>query len=84
MSSSHLSSLETSLKEQKYVALNYLTEAFEEARLEGVEGECLSQVALFVAFKELVELYGEDVASDFADKLTQRIQDGEFTVKSRQ
>ena len=40
--------------EQKQIALSYLHEAWGEARLEGVDGDCLAQAALFTALTELV------------------------------
>ena len=48
--------------EQKQVALAYLREAWAEARLDGVEDDCLAQACLFTALAELVSTYGEDAA----------------------
>jgi hypothetical protein len=71
--------------EQKRLALGYLQEAWTEARLEGIEGDCLAQSALFVAFAELVSTYGEDAAARYAENLSARIRNGEFTIeRSRQ
>ena len=36
-------------REQKLVALGYLREAWAEARLDGVDGDCLAQACLFAA-----------------------------------
>ena len=66
--------------EQKRAALNYLNEAWTEARLEGIDGDCLAQACLFTALAELVTTYGEDAAARFAEGLGKRIRNGEFTL----
>ena len=67
--------------EQKKAALGYLSEAWAEARHDGVDGDCLAQVSLFAAFAELVGTYGEEAAAKYADSLSKRIRSGEFTVE---
>ena len=67
--------------EQKRVALGYLQEAWAEARLDGVAGDCLAQTCLFAALAELVTTYGEEAAASFADGLSKRIRNGEFTLE---
>ena len=54
-------------REQKMVALGYLHEAWAEARLDGVDGDCLAQACLFSALAELVSTYGEDATAKFAE-----------------
>ena len=49
--------------EQKQTALNYLSEAWAEARHDGVDGDCLAQASLFAALAELVKTYGEDAVA---------------------
>lgn len=71
-------------REQKRVALGYLHEAWAEARLDGVDGDCLAQACLFAAFAEFVATYGEDAAATFAEGLGTRIRNGEFSVDLRQ
>jgi quercetin dioxygenase-like cupin family protein len=39
--------------EQKQAALTYLSEAWAEARHDGVDGDCLAQASLFTALAEL-------------------------------
>ena len=71
--------------EQKQIALGYLLEAWHEARLEGVDGDCLAQASLFSALSELVTTYGEDATAKYAEGLPARIRNGEFSVRiSRQ
>jgi hypothetical protein len=56
-----------------------------EARLECIEGDCLAQTALFLAFAELISTYGEEAAARYAEGLGERIRNGEFSVElSRQ
>jgi hypothetical protein len=67
-------------REQKKLALGYLQEAWAEARLDGIDGDCLAQACLFTAMAELVTTYGEDAAAKFAEKLPARIRNGEFSI----
>jgi len=66
--------------EQKRAALGYLHEAWQEARIDGIDGDCLAQACLFTALAELVSTYGEDAAATFAEGLSGRIRNGEFSV----
>jgi hypothetical protein len=66
--------------EQKKAALGYVHEAWAEARLDGVDADCMAQSCLFAAFVELVSTYGEDAAAAFAEGLPARIRNGEFSV----
>ena len=66
--------------EQKQAALGYLHEAWAEARLDGIDGDCLAQACLFAALAELVTTYGEDAAASFAEGLALRIRNGEFSL----
>jgi hypothetical protein len=66
--------------EQKRVALGYLQEAWAEARLDGVDGDCLAQTCLFAALAEFVTTYGEEAAATFTEGLGTRIRNGEFSV----
>ena len=67
--------------EQKRVALGYLQEAWAEARLDGIDGDCLAQACLFAALAEFVSTYGEDAAATFAEGLGNRIRNGEFSLE---
>jgi hypothetical protein len=68
--------------EHKRAALGYLHEAWTEARLEGIDGDCLAQACLFAAFAEFVSTYGEDAAAQFAEGLAGRIRNGEFSLRA--
>jgi len=69
---------------ERQAALAMLSEAWDEARIEGIDGDCLAQVALFRAFNELVSTYGEEATARYADGLGERIRRGEFTVAPKQ
>ena len=66
--------------EHKRAALAYLREAWAEARLDGIDGDCLAQACLFAAFAEFVSTYGEDAAATYAEGLAARIRNGEFSL----
>jgi hypothetical protein len=66
--------------EQKQAALTYLSEAWAEARHDGVDGDCLAQASLFAALAELVGTYGEDAVATFVEGLTSRVRNGEFSI----
>jgi hypothetical protein len=70
--------------EQKRVALGYLQEAWAEARLDGIDGDCLAQACLFAALAEFVSTYGEEAAATFAEGLSERIRNREFTLEQQQ
>jgi hypothetical protein len=67
--------------EHKRAALSYLHEAWNEARHEGIDGDCLAQACLFAAFAEFVASYGEEAAARFAEGLARRIRQGEFSLE---
>jgi hypothetical protein len=69
--------------EQKRAALGYLHEAWTEARIDGIDGDCLAQACLFAAFAEFVTTYGEEPAAQFAEGLALRIRNGEFSLRTR-
>ena len=67
-------------QEQKQAALSYFSEAWAEARHDGVDGDCLAQASLFAAFAELVGTYGEDAVAKFVEGLPLRVRNGEFST----
>jgi hypothetical protein len=65
-------------------ALDYVTEAFAEAVLDGVEAEAFAEAAIATALRELVAAHGEErVAGLFAD-FPERVRAGEFSSCVRQ
>jgi len=65
-------------------ALVYVSEAFAEAVLDGIDVDAFADAALCAAFRELVAMYGEDRVATIADGLSERIRRGEFSLRSRQ
>jgi hypothetical protein len=68
-------------RDHKQAALAHLHEAWSEALLEGIDGDCLAQVCLFAAFAELVSTYGEEASARLAEGLAMRIRKGEFSLE---
>ena len=69
--------------EEKRYALDLVTEAFTEGRLEGLDPDCLAHAAIFAGFEELVSTYGEDAAATYAESLVNRIRSGGFSTAPR-
>lgn len=67
-------------QEQKQAALSYIQEAWAEARLDGIDDDCMAQACLFAALIEFVSTYGEEAAAGFAEGLPVRIRNGEFST----
>jgi len=65
---------------ERFAALTYLEEAWEGAMLDGLPPECVAQAALFRAFAELVDSFGEEATATFAESLPERLRRGEFTL----
>ena len=74
---------ETSAADDRRAALGFVTEAFAEAILAGLESDSFAHAALFAAFQELVGVYGEDAVARFAERLPERIRHGEFSIASK-
>lgn len=75
--------LDETAADERRAALGYVTEAFAEATLAGIEGDCFAHAALFAAFSKLVTTYGEEAVAQFAERLPPRIRNGEFSVATR-
>ena len=67
-------------EDQRNAAMGYVSEAFAEARLDGLDIDCIAQAAIFASFVEMVATYGEEATATFADSLAERVRAGEFTV----
>ncbi len=69
--------------DQHRAALAYVTEAFAEAILAGIESDSFAQAALSAGLRELVATYGEEAVATFTESLPARIRAGEFTFAAR-
>lgn len=65
--------------DEQSAALAFVTEAFAEAILAGIESDSFAHAALFAALRELVATYGEESVACFADRLPGRLRAGEFS-----
>jgi hypothetical protein len=79
-----LSHEELDAADARRAALAYVSEAFAEAVLDGIDVDAFADAALCAAFRELVANYGEDRVAAIADGLPERIRRGEFSMRSRQ
>jgi len=68
--------------EQKQAAIGYLHEAWAEAKLDWIDGYCMAQACRFAALSELVTTYGEDATARYAEGLSKRVANGEFSIES--
>ncbi|MEZ5841317.1 MAG: hypothetical protein R3D02_13125 [Hyphomicrobiales bacterium] len=74
---------EGGIEEQKQAALGYIRDAWEDALAHGIDPDILVNAALFQAFTDLVSCYGESPVADFAAKLPNKIQRGDFTIQRK-
>ncbi len=79
----NLTSFDETGGEQQRAALSYVTEAFAEAILAGIESDSFAQAALSAALRELVATYGEETVARFVETLPGHIRSGEFTYAAR-
>lgn len=74
---------ELAAADARRAAMQYVTEAFAEAVLAGIEGECFAHAAIFAAMQELVAVFGEDAVATFAETLPEKIRRGDYTVANK-
>ena len=75
---------ELAAAEARNTALAYMSEAFAEAALDGVDVDACAEAAFSAAFRELIAAYGEDRAIKIAQSLPARVRAGEFSILTRQ
>lgn len=68
---------------EKRLALTYLSAAFAEAEMDGLDSDVMVQAALFEAFRHLVAIYGEEPTATYAESFPDRIRAGGFSVGPR-
>ncbi len=74
--------LETS--DARLCALDYVTEAFAEAVLDGVDVETFAEAAISTALRELVAAHGEERVAGLLQQFPERVRAGEFSTCVRQ
>jgi hypothetical protein len=75
---------ELNAADARSAALNYVSEAFAEAVLDGIEVDAFAEAAFCAAFRELVAIHGEERSIAIAQRLADRIRAGEFSIRTRQ
>jgi hypothetical protein len=71
-------------KDERRVALSYVSEAFALAAVDGIDADAFAEAALCAAMCELVAIHGEDNAALIAARLADRAAAGEFSISPRQ
>jgi hypothetical protein len=79
-----LSLEELQAADARRAALAYVSEAFAEALLDGIDVDAFADAALCAVFRELVANYGEERSAALANGLPERIRSGEFSLRMRQ
>ena len=75
---------ELSAADARRAALAYVSEAFAEALLDGIDADAFAEAALCATMRELVAAHGEEWAACFATSLAERAAAGEFSSPTRQ
>ena len=75
---------ELSAADARRAALAYVSEAFAEALLDGIDVDHFAEAALCAAFRELVAIHGEEKVAAIAERLPERVRQGEFSPPARQ
>jgi len=74
---------EVSEKLRKRVISLFL-DTWDEACVEGLPSDLLSEVCLYLALTDMIEEFGEDDVADIMETLPHRIRRGEFTLALEQ
>ena len=64
----------------RQAALRYILDAWEEAVYDGLDPDCVATAAIFAALSDMIATYGEEPVAVMAERLPERIRNGEFTV----
>ena len=66
--------------EPRHAALRYILDAWEEAIHDGIDPDCIATAAIFAALSDMIATYGEEPVAKMAERLSERIRIGEFTI----
>jgi hypothetical protein len=67
-------------REPRQAALRYILDAWEEAIHDGIDPDCIATAAIFAALSDMIATYGEEPVAKMAERLSERIRIGEFTI----
>jgi type III secretory pathway component EscV len=68
----------------RMAALDYVSEAFAEAVLDGVCAVAFAEAAIATAIRELVAAHGEERVAEIVQSWPERVRAGEFSVRLKQ
>jgi len=68
----------------RLAALDYVSEAFAEAVLDGVAVEAFAEAAIATAIRELVVAHGEERVAEIVQTWPERVRGGEFSLRLKQ
>lgn len=71
---------QTDTEDLRHVALEYIAQAWQDARNQGLENEAIAHAALFAGLASLIANFGEDSIADLLERLPERIRAGEFSL----
>ena len=60
--------------------MGYVSEAFAEALLDGIDGSDFAYAAMYIALREMVGAFGEETVAQFTQDLPERIRSGQFSL----
>ena len=67
--------------EQKEQALDLILDAWDAALVRGCAPEQIATSAIFAAFADLIDVYGEETVAKIAARLPDRVRQGEFSMR---
>jgi hypothetical protein len=67
--------------EQKDRALDLILDAWDMALVRGCAPEQIATSAIFAAFADLIDVYGEDGLAEMAHRQPDRVRRGEFSMR---
>jgi hypothetical protein len=75
-----LSSDDPNANAHQHNAMGYVSEAFAEALLDGIDGSDFAYAAMYIALREMVGAFGEETVAQFTQDLPERIRSGQFSL----
>lgn len=64
----------------RHIALEFIAQAWQDARDQGIENEAIAHAALFAGLASLINNFDEESVADMLTRLPERIRAGEFSL----
>lgn len=71
----------TDIDDLRQIALEYIAQAWQDARAQGLDNEAIAHAALFAGLASLIGTFGEESIADLITRVPDRIRAGEFTLE---